>query len=126
MASKFIKKNRKVDLDIDGHVFTVDFSRDEIPSVIKGMNDKTMEIEERFKGEKNADQKILEEEKKLFKGVINELLQNETAADVIFQEDDTAIYHADVYTFLVEEYTKTISQPLSTYDPNRAERRAEK
>lgn len=126
MASKFIKKNRKVDLDIDGHVFTADFSRDEIPSIIKGMNDKTTEIEERFKGEKNADTKVLEEEKKLFKGVINELLQNETAADVIFQEDDTAIYHADVYTFLVEEYTKAISQQLSAYDPNRVERRAEK
>ena len=113
MASKFIKRNTKVTLDINEHIFTVDFGRDNLAAVFAELSAQVKAIETKYKDDidhRKRGEKVLNEQKRLFKAAINEILQDNTASDILFQEDDSGVYHADIYTFLVDEYTKSVRQ----------------
>lgn len=129
MANKFVRRNTKVELDIEGNLFTVDFGRDGIPRIVADLHEGVKAIESQLQGVTDPvkqEEMGLEKTKALFRKAINALLEDDTASDRIFKNDDSSSFHGDVYTFLVEEYAKMVNQIKQEYSPNRAERRSRK
>lgn len=107
--SKFKRRNTVVNLDIEGNVFTVDFGVDGIQGILSDVAKKTSAADTAYPEIEDAKErwrKVSEEQKTIMKGAINELLQDKTASEKIFAEDNTEIFIADVYTFIIKEYTE--------------------
>lgn len=107
--AEFKKRETKHTLNIEGHVFTVDFSRDDIVTILEKVNQDTQKVDKKHGKVSDAAerrQKILEDEKKIFFQAINELLEDETASDVLFAEDRSEFYISEVYLYIAREYAE--------------------
>lgn len=126
--SKFVKRNTIVKVEIGSYIKEADFGRDEIPSVFRSVLEGIEEIEDKYSNKpvKDGMRLIQNEEKALFKSAINEILEDEYASSEIFENDDSAVYHADVYTYISELYKEVMMDKIPQYSANRAQRRAEK
>lgn len=112
--SRFQKRQTVRTLEILDNTFEVDFGKDEIPLIFQEVAEESKNIG----GEKGEHAAILDKQKAVFKTAINNIIGNTEAADQIFKEDNSAILHSDVYTFLVNQYTEVMTEE-SPYSPKR-------
>lgn len=120
----FQKRDTRRELRILDRTYSIDFGRDDITLVLRKVQ---MELEKiQRKPEVSGSDNpyfmgLMNEEKKVLKEAIGEILgcSNEVAS--IFEVDDTIILHRDIYTYLVEEYMKVL-QTKSPYVVERIER----
>lgn len=107
--SKFKKRDVLVKMDIEGNSFIVDFGLDGIRGIIADTAEKVSAAEsayEEIEDTRQRIEKITEAQKIIVKGAINELLQDETASEKIFAQDNTEVFISDVYDYIVREYTQ--------------------
>ena len=119
----FQKRETKREVKILGQGYTVDFGRDTIALILRRVREELEKIEEKDRvdlGQADRFLEIMEEEKAVLKAAIGEILDLPEQVDAIFVDDDTAVLHRDVYTFLVEEYIE-VMKPKSPYDVERIE-----
>lgn len=110
--NRFVKRNTIREIEIAGYVYNVDFGKDEIPFIFQEVADNSAKIE-------GKDHKaILEKQKAIFKTAINNIIGNQDAAKQIFEHDNSAVLHGDVYSFLYEQYMEVMSDQ-SPYSPKR-------
>lgn len=109
--SRFEKRKTTREIEILGNTYQVDFGRDETPMLFQDTAMKTNAIT-------TAGAEALSEQKAIFKKAICDIIGDPCAADQIFKDDDTAILHSDVYTFLVNQYTEVMTA-ASPYSPSR-------
>lgn len=112
--SRFEKRNTSREIEICGNTYNVDFGRDEMTVMIQNSSSDLNVLER--SGDNIAT--IIEKQKDVLKKFINEILGNPKAADEIFKEDNTAVLHRDIYTFLVSQYTEVMTEE-SPYSPKR-------
>lgn len=126
MTSKFVRRNTIVELKIEGRNFRVDFGRDEVPGILGDTNDRLEKLEKQYDDIEDIRERrtvIDSAQKKVIEAAIDELLQNPKASADIFAEDQSSLFHADVYTYITGAYADMLSQDNSPYAPNRAQRR---
>lgn len=106
--AEFKKRSVVATIRIEGEEFTTDFGRDVLSYLPKTVLSKVNKLEAEHTDIEDEDEryeKILQEEKAVFKDAINILLDDETASDRLFAEDDSSLFLSDVYTYIIEEYT---------------------
>ncbi|WP_352400932.1 hypothetical protein [Anaerotignum sp.] len=121
--STFQKRETMRELRILGKWYSVDFGKDSIALTLRRVQEKLEEIEKKERGSLGQAQlftQMMEEEKALLKEAIGEILGDGQDISHIFETDDTAVMHRDVYTFLVEEYIQ-VMRGYSPYDLERIE-----
>ncbi|UWD43268.1 hypothetical protein NYU56_18460 (plasmid) [Clostridioides difficile] len=127
MSIKFERKNSIRDMEILGEKFEVDFSRDEIAIVLAEVSDNMTNIEKGLDIEegtiKRATTEILEKLKEEARRGINIILNDDTACERIFKDNNSMALHEEVYDFLVTQYSKYKEKRFEKYAPNRAQRR---
>lgn len=112
--NRFEKRNTVREIEIFGNTYNVDFGRDEITAMIQNSSNDLNVLE---KSAENVST-IIEKQKDVLKKFINEILGNPKATDQIFKDDNTAVLHRDIYTFLVSQYTEVMTEE-SPYSPKR-------
>lgn len=120
---KFTKRNTVVELDINGDVFSVNFARDDIPSIFALVSEEVIAIGKTYETVTDIGKRteqVNTEQKLLFKEAINDFLQDNTASERIFKDDNSAYYHAEVYNFLVQQYAEFMSTKPE-YSPERVQ-----
>lgn len=110
--NRFVKRNTARELEILGSTYNVDFGKDEIPFIFQTVADNSAKIEDK------EPKDILNKQKAIFKEAICEIIGNPDASRRIFEKDNSAVLHADVYSFLHEQYMEVMSDQ-SPYSPNR-------
>lgn len=121
--SRFEKRNTLRALEIMGKEYSVDFGRDEIPLIFQRVGEETAKVAAKTRKDSTPEavyKAVLKEQKGVFQKAIADILGNTTAGKEIFKEDNTAIFHSDVYLFLIEEYKKVMEES-ALYSPARIE-----
>lgn len=120
--SRFQKRQTVKTLEIGENRYEVDFGRDDIPLIFQDVVDKLAKTEAAADGYTEAAAKqsavVLSRQKEIFKAAINQILEQPDASAEIFRYDDTAIFHSDIYSFLVMEYRQTVMAEYP-YTPDR-------
>lgn len=119
--SRFQKRQTVKTLEIGENRYEVDFGRDDIALIFQDVVDRLAKIE--AAADENTDaaarqSAVLAAQKEIFKDAINRILEQPNAAGEIFRHDDTAIFHSDIYSFLVMEYKQTVMAEYP-YTPDR-------
>lgn len=118
---KFVKRTTVRDIEIADNKFNVDFGKDHIRFVFQRVAEESQNVANTVeKGLSPEDEynAVVEANKKIFEKAINDIIGDITASEKIFQEDKSAVFHADVYTFLVEQFMEVINAE-SPYSPKR-------
>lgn len=129
MANKFVRRNTKVELDMEGNLFTVDFGRDEIPLALTEAERCVEKINKQYANEGTsleANKTYLQELKVVARNLINTILDDAAAVNQLFAEEDSFAYHTDIVQFLTAQYEDFTNKRQALYAPNRAERRGGK
>lgn len=119
--NKFVKRTTVRDIEIAGNKFEVDFGKDHIRFVFQRVAEESQNVVNAIeKGLSPEDEynAVVEANKKIFEKAINDIIGDIGASEKIFQEDKSAVFHADVYTFLVEQFMEVINAE-SPYNPKR-------
>lgn len=110
--NRFVKRNTVREIEIAGYVYNVDFGKDETPFIFQEVAEKSQKITGKDHEE------VLKAQKEIFKTAINNIIGNQDAAKQIFEHDNSAVLHADVYSFLYEQYMEVMTDE-SPYSPKR-------
>ncbi len=119
--NRFQKRQTVREVEILGNTYEVDFGRDEILLILQRQQDATIQADAKDRGDLSAEDKLrerIQEQKEIFEIAINDILGVPTASEQIFAEDNTSIFHADVFTFLSQKYTEVMTEE-SPYSPKR-------
>lgn len=120
-GSKFQKRQTQREVEIGAQVFLVDFGRDEIPFIFQQVAEEITKPMEKKVGKMSQEEKfagIMEKQKEIFKDAIDRVIGVVGASKEIFETDDTAIFHSDLYGFLVSLY-QAVMLAESPYSPER-------
>lgn len=118
---KFVKRDTVREVEIANNKFKVDFGKDHIRFVFQRVAEESQNVANAIeKGLSPEDEynAVVEANKKIFEKAINDIIGEITASEKIFAEDKSAVFHADVYTFLVEQFMEVINAE-SPYNPKR-------
>ncbi|WMI81846.1 hypothetical protein [Anaerotignum sp. MB30-C6] len=119
--NRFQKRQTVREVEILGNTYEVDFGRDEILLILQRQQDATIQADAKERGDLSSEDKLKErmkEQKEIYKIAINDILGVPTASGQIFAEDNTSIFHADVFAFLSRKYTEVMTEE-SPYSPKR-------